>query len=98
VGLTGFQLYRREQAELQEKLKKEAENLQEQKTPGEEVTQPPAGNAGEETPTILRESQLKQMNKEELIAYATGLNLELQPEMKKDQMIEAILAHTTDKD
>jgi hypothetical protein len=56
----------------------------------EEIVQEPEAS--------LRESQLKQMNKNSLLEYAASLGLELQPEMKKDDMIVSILAHAGNTD
>ncbi|MDR1648768.1 MAG: hypothetical protein LBR71_00780 [Synergistaceae bacterium] len=101
MGATAFQRMRREQeAERQRKLREQAaeQAAQELKSPDEEVKQAPGlDEAAKEEFHSLSESQLKAMNKDELVAYAAGLDLELQPEMKKDQMIEAVLTHAANK-
>jgi hypothetical protein len=60
--------------------------------------EPQAEEPAKETPPVLRESQLKQMNKDELVEYAAGFDLALDSKSKKEELIEAILAYTVNQD
>jgi hypothetical protein len=58
----------------------------------------PAADQGDVTKTDpgLSENRLKQMNKDKLIEYGTSLGLNLSPDLKKDEMIEAIQKRETE--
>lgn len=79
MSLTGFQRVRR-----LEEARRQADKG------GVGATTPPASQSSPAAGSVKTSAQLKQMNKDAILAYALGRGLELDESLSKDRMIAAI--------